>query len=184
MQRPSKIKKQKFEEISPKMSIYYQDESSFEISQKMWRVLCKSGTKPRFKWKSKRHETLSITWAYNMEWDLVYKSSKNKKSKDFLNFLYKLRHKEKKKWIILVVDNARIHHAKKVKKYAKEHFIKLVYLPPYSPELNPIEFLRKRIKRMYQKIQRKHDNIMRWVQEAVRLCRNDFEWFTRDNLFI
>lgn len=159
------------------MSIYYLDESSFEISQKMWRVLCPAWEKPRLQWKEKRHVSLSITGAYNMNWELVYRSSKGKKKEDFLAFLYQLRHKEKKKRIVLTLDNARIHHAKKVKKYCEEHNIKLVYLPPYSPELNPIEFLRKRIKRMYQKIQREYDEIIRGVQVAVKRCRNKFDWY-------
>ena len=113
------------------------------------------------KGKEKRHDGLSITGAYGMNGEFMYISSKSKKAKDFLRFLYKLRHKEKKKQIILVVDNARIHHAKVVNKYCLKNNIKLVYLPPYSPEYNPIEFIRKRIKRMYQKIQRKSKSIMR-----------------------
>lgn len=159
------------------MSIWYQDESSFEISQKMWRVLSKPWEKPRLKWREKRHDTLSITGAYSMEWKLFYRSSKGKKQKDFLEFLYQLRHKEKKKWILLMVDNARIHHAKKVKIYCEEHNIKLVYLPPYSPELNPIEFLWKRIKKVYRMIQWNHKDIMRWIQVATRKIRNEFEWY-------
>jgi transposase len=78
-----------------------------------------------------------------------------------MNFLQKLRSIEKKKWIVLIVDNARIHHAKIAKHYCSLNNIKLVYLPPYSPEYNPIEFIRKRIKRMYQKLQWKSKSIMR-----------------------
>ena len=159
------------------MSIRYQDESSFEISQKMWRILCEAWEKPRLKGIEKRHDTLSITWAYSMEWELVYRSSKTKKQEDFLRFLYQLRYKEKKKWIVLFVDNASIHHAKKVKKYCEEHNIKLVYLPPYSPELNPIEFIWKRTKKVYHMIQWNYDKIMRWVQEATRRIRDELTWF-------
>jgi len=156
------------------MSIYYQDESSFDLSQKVWRILCDAWTKPRLKGKEKRHDGLSITGAYSIEWKFVYRSSKKKKQEDFLDFLYQLRHTEKRKRIILVVDNARIHHAKKVKEYCESRNIKLVYLPPYSPELNPIEFLRKRLKRTYRNIQRKYDEIKRWVQEAARQIRPEF----------
>lgn len=159
------------------MSIWYQDESSYEISQKVWRILAKPWEKPRLVGREKRHDTLSISWAYSMEWALFYRSSKGKKQEDFLKFLYQLRHKEKKKWIVLVVDNARIHHAKSVKKYCEDHNIKLVYLPAYSPELNPIEFLWKRIKKVYRMIQWNHDEIMRWVQEATRKIRNEFDWY-------
>ncbi len=47
--------------------------------------------------------------------------------------------------MVLVLDIARIHHAKMVKEFLREegqcfHFI---YLPPYSPQLNPIERLWK-----------------------------------------
>jgi peptidoglycan/xylan/chitin deacetylase (PgdA/CDA1 family) len=43
--------------------------------------------------------------------------------------------------------------------------------------LNPIEFLWKRIKKLYRMIQWNHEEIMRWVQEAVRRCRNEFWWY-------
>lgn len=159
------------------MSIWHQDESSFEMSQKMWRILCKPWEKPRLKGREKRHDTLSITWAYSMTWELFYRSSKGKKKEDFLKFLYELRYKVAEKWVILVVDNARIHHAKVVKQYCETHYIKLVYLPPYSPELNPIEFLRKRIKKVYRMIQRNYDDIMRWVQAASKRLRCEFKWY-------
>lgn len=52
--------------------------------------------------------------------------------------------------IIIVVDNVRFHHAKLLKKWLLTHpKLELVYLPPYSPELNPIErawwYMRKKI---------------------------------------
>ena len=52
--------------------------------------------------------------------------------------------------IIMVVDNVRFHHAKLLKKWLKtKPRLELMYLPPYSPELNPIErawwYMRKKI---------------------------------------
>ena len=42
--------------------------------------------------------------------------------------------------IVLVLDNAAIHRAKAVSAFvATQDRLSLVYLPPYSPELNPIE---------------------------------------------
>lgn len=48
-----------------------------------------------------------------------------------------------KKKILLVLDNAKFHHAKMNKDFLKQvkSQIKLYFLPAYSPELNPIEFL-------------------------------------------
>ena len=40
---------------------------------------------------------------------------------------------------IIVMDNIRSHHAKIVKRVLEESGINYLYLPPYSPDLNPIE---------------------------------------------
>lgn len=55
------------------------------------------------------------------------------------------------KKIILVLDNVRYHHALKLKPFLEQHKnkIELLFLPPYSPDLNPIErvwwYMRKKI---------------------------------------
>lgn len=43
----------------------------------------------------------------------------------------------------MILDNARIHHAKLLKAFLKEHRgrLQLIFLPPYSPKLNLIEGL-------------------------------------------
>ena len=42
------------------------------------------------------------------------------------------------KKVFMIVDNLRVHHAKKSKRLEEENKdkIKLFYLPPYSPEFN------------------------------------------------
>ena len=47
------------------------------------------------------------------------------------------------KKIYLIVDNLRVHHAKLVKEWEEENskYIKLFYLPAYSPEFNPDEYM-------------------------------------------
>jgi putative transposase len=52
------------------------------------------------------------------------------------------------KSVILVIDNFASHRSKLVRDKAKELGLFLVYLPPYSPDLNPIEFIWKSIKRI------------------------------------
>lgn len=49
--------------------------------------------------------------------------------------------------INIVLDNARIHVAKMVKKAAKILNINLIFLPPYCPDLNPIEDIWRVIKK-------------------------------------
>jgi transposase len=40
---------------------------------------------------------------------------------------------------VLVMDNASFHHSDRIEKMCCNAGVKLVYLPPYSPDLNPIE---------------------------------------------
>ena len=40
---------------------------------------------------------------------------------------------------ILVLDNARIHKGGRISQLCSEAGVRVVYLPPYCPELNPIE---------------------------------------------
>jgi len=61
-----------------------------------------------------------------------------------------LRVYKKHSKIIIVVDNVRFHHAKLLKKWLSlNEKIEIIYLPPYSPELNPVErawwYMRKKI---------------------------------------
>jgi transposase len=69
----------------------------------------------------------------------------------FFKFLVKVVRLYPNQKIIMVLDNVRYHHAKRLKpildKY--KHRIEIVYLPAYSPDLNPIEriwwYMRKKI---------------------------------------
>jgi len=40
---------------------------------------------------------------------------------------------------LLIIDNHPVHCAKAVKRFLEDHKMPFAFLPPYSPELNPIE---------------------------------------------
>ncbi len=69
------------------------------------------------------------------------------KAENVCEFLEKIVEQNLGKRIILVLDNSRSHHADKTVRKARELNITLVFLPPYSPDLNPVEFVWKTIKR-------------------------------------
>jgi transposase len=48
---------------------------------------------------------------------------------------------------MIILDNFRSHHAKLTTETAEKLNIDLIFLPPYSPHLNPIEYIWKTIKR-------------------------------------
>lgn len=66
----------------------------------------------------------------------------------FITFLERLTKSSEKK-IFLILDNLRVHHSKIVKAWVEEHQdkIALFYLPAYSPDLNPDEYLNNDFKR-------------------------------------
>ena len=50
--------------------------------------------------------------------------------------------------VFLILDNLKVHHAKAVTRWVGEHAeqIELFYLPPYTPERNPTEYLNRNFK--------------------------------------
>jgi transposase len=79
--------------------------------------------------------------------------------------------------IILVVDNVRYHHAKLLKKWLlTKPKLEMVYLPPYSPELNPIErawwYMRKKIT---------HNRYVRTMDERLSAFWKMFSHFQKPN---
>jgi transposase len=60
-----------------------------------------------------------------------------------------LASRESNRRVIVIIDNAKYHHAKLHAQWREEHQgrFALDFLPPYSPELNPIERVWKRTRR-------------------------------------
>ena len=69
------------------------------------------------------------------------------RSGDVIRFLqHLLRHVRGE--LVVVLDNAGIHRAKAVQAFVETHErLSVVYLPPYAPELNPIELVWAYVKR-------------------------------------
>ena len=85
---------------------------------------------------------------------------------EFMNiYLEKLSEKFKDKKIVLIMDNASFHKSKRLK-IPKN--IKIYFIPPYSPEVNPQErrfedikkFLKNKIFNSLEELQEKITNIL------------------------
>ena len=74
------------------------------------------------------------------------------KKEDVCEFFEKIRSENPSKKIVIILDNFRSHWANSTREKAIELGISLVFLPPYSPDLNPIEFIWKSIKRVISPI--------------------------------
>ena len=105
----------------------------------------------------------------------------------FWRFLQRLRlvSAQEKRPAIVITDNAKYHHAKLHQQWRAEQApqFQLDYLPPYSPELNPIERVWKRTRRncvhnvYFAKLQllveKVDQQFLKWSEpnaELARLC--------------
>jgi transposase len=74
---------------------------------------------------------------------ILWKEDEQYNAESFLSFLQTIVTDYPPGKIVMVLDNARIHHAKLLEPFLNEHKnrIELVFLPPYSPDLNIVEGL-------------------------------------------
>lgn len=75
--------------------------------------------------------------------DLYWEEHEKYDAQVFLVFLKNIIAKYPKGKTVMILDNARIHHAKLIQPFLKKHAkqLELVFLPPYSPQLNIVEGL-------------------------------------------
>ena len=112
----------------------------------------KKGKQPKTTCKQREREGQTAMGSYNYETGQMTVGFHNRGDyQSFKRHLKKVLYVYgKHSKIIIVVDNVKFHHAKLLKKWLQKHpKLELVYLPPYSPELNPIKiawwYMRKKI---------------------------------------
>lgn len=93
----------------------------------------------------------------------------------FIEFLEQLiKSSDKKLYVIL--DNLRVHHSKIVKQWAEDNKdkIALFFLPSYSPELNPDEYLNCDLKQgmSMKKAPKTKENLQSNVQDHMQMLVN------------
>ena len=70
---------------------------------------------------------------------------------------------------VLVMDNMKSHHAKAVKDLLDSSGVRYIYLPPYSPDLKPIEKLWSKVKALLRKFKaRSSDALPNAIQHAFQ----------------
>lgn len=85
---------------------------------------------------------------------------------------------------IIVMDNMRSHHAKAVRQILDTSGIRYLYLPPYSPDLNPIEKMWSKIKAYLRRVKvRTASELPDAIEKAFSTVRPSdcFGWFRSCN---
>lgn len=90
-----------------------------------------------------KHEGVKLVGFLDYETGAVYvEEHKSYNAEVFLEFLGHVLEKYPNGKIVMILDNAKIHHAKLLKDFLEENpRLQLMFLPPYSPNLNKIEEL-------------------------------------------
>lgn len=99
-----------------------------------------------------------------------------------VEFLQKLREIYFDKDIVVVLDNAMYNHAKYTTTYAEWYNIELLFLPPYSPNLNLIERLWKFTKKklVHNIYYPKFEGFVEKVRDffnGLKYCRDEISGF-------
>jgi len=75
-------------------------------------------------------------WFYSLNGKSVVDFQKHSRKENVIAFMEKIRDRNSGESILMILDNFRSHHSNSVSDAAKSMDIKLVFLPPYSPDLN------------------------------------------------
>jgi len=127
---------------SENAEIHWGDETGIRNDHHYGRSYAPKGKTPIRKHLAKRLSVNMISTVTNQGKVRFMTYSETMTSEKFIDFLKRLI-KESQKKIFLIVDNLRIHHSKKVKEWLGENIedIEVFYLPSYSPDRNPDEYL-------------------------------------------
>ncbi len=125
-----------------KAEIYWGDETGVRSDGQHERGYAPKGKTPVIRLNAKRSSTNMIS-AITNQGKVRFKVFEGSMNADVLIDFCKRLIKSAKRKVYLILDNLRVHHAKVFKRWLSEHEdeIEVFYLPSYSPELNPDEYL-------------------------------------------
>jgi transposase len=127
--------------------IYWGDETAVAEDGHWLRGYAPAGQTPVLAAPSKRHG-LSMVSAISNQGLVRFEFIEEAMNTDlFIGFMKRLIADSSQK-VFLILDNLKVHHAKLVTAWLAERTdqIEVFYLPPYSPEINPDEYLNRDFK--------------------------------------
>ena len=125
-----------------KAEIYWGDETGVRSDGQHERGYAPKGKTPVIRLNAKRTSTNMIS-AITNQGKVRFRVFEGSMNADILIDFCKRLIKSSRRKVYLILDNLRVHHAKVFKRWLSEHEdeIEVFYLPSYSPELNPDEYL-------------------------------------------
>lgn len=152
-QRVLQWKSEQYPEIAKRAKlegavIYWADETAVKHDTNWVTGYSLKGQTPILKCHDGRWKTATMVSAISNQGLLRFRVQDQPLNQhSFIEFLECMIKDEKRK-IFLIVDNLRAHKSKLVTAWAQDHKdrIELFFLPPYSPEINPDEYVNRALK--------------------------------------
>lgn len=135
---------------------------------------------------------MNINGAYNIEeHKAIVREDESINAQSTIALMEHIREQQQEGEIYLIADNARYYRCKLVSEYLQQNErIKIIFLPPYSPNLNLIERLWKWVKKKVaynkyyekfsvfrEKIMEVLKNMAQYRQELENLMTENFQLF-------
>jgi len=168
-----------------KAEIHWGDETGIQTGANSVRGFAPKGHTPvvRLVAKKSHISMLSAITNQGKVRFMMYRDTMN--SELLIKFMTRLTRDADRK-VFLILDNLRVHHSKNVKEWLEKNKekIEIFYLPSYSPELNPDEYLNGNLKnkvhsgkpvRNQQDLEKKTRSFMRTLAKRPAHVRSYFK---------
>lgn len=123
---------------------------------------------------TRQRERANTFGFYTLNGKSVVNFQERSKKENVIEVLRVIKEENGEKPIVIIIDNFSSHKAEDVQKEAEKLGIYFVFLPPYSPDLNPIEFLWKSLKKLISGVFiGSVEDLKRFIKEEIpNLFRN------------
>lgn len=128
------------QETTRRGNIIYVDESGIdhnEVKSRSWSPIGKPTPSEQYGHRNKR--TTLIAWVRGDTVIAPLRFTGSTNTEIFNQWIEESLSQELKPWDVVVLDNASFHKSEKTKILIEKTGAKLLFLPPYSPDFNPIE---------------------------------------------
>jgi transposase len=167
-----------------KAILYFEDESGVSLSPVIGKTWAPKGKPPIVRVTGKRGGVLAMS-AISPSGRMCFKLQKGKiNSEVMLKFLRQIGFNHKGRKVGVIMDQAPCHSSEKIRSFSENSKqIKIFYIPPYSPDLNPDEKVWRHLKHVSLKNHQAQDKVqltrlvlgaLRQMQKNPKLIENFF----------
>jgi len=130
---------EEIKDIDPSL-IVYSDESGIDDNEVPGKGWAPRGERCHDKKRGTRKTRYNITAALNVNTlfaPFIFEGYSN--SAIYETYIERVLIPELRPGMVLIIDNARFHKGKRIQELIEDAGCRLIFLPPYSPDFNPIE---------------------------------------------